>query len=782
MDSKSDKNSIKWLNALIAMAQWNRSLPFYFAKLFNEPEEYREALGLLRKVPEDGPPPAPGPTLNQKEWQTLYEKTTSTASLLKLFANTGDPFEDATPSQIWLLAEVSDLTSDPQTMFYSQNGTFYLVLNTIRQDSELNTKELIGICFNRFYALFDTDPDLTERLYELACSHDWYPVLASLKDARDYTIDESETTRATFKEWNDTLSTEQRKQVLDLFHVPRKLVKLAWEKRDIFDKALSSIAVDQRSELRQQVPNVAHSLFLEEFKTEVEEIESDLKLLAVIARHCVSTRKFVKLDGLVYSWPRIAGLAMANYSNLQYVEGLFLKRKPRPTDEELQLRDARELYELCAGNKAVIRFLKLRPYFKEINENELRRYRKLARGVSDATRVASSVASLSNVPGSASPSVSTVSTSTQVCELVIKSIPRPATFVPEQEQEFELFLRVADTEIANRRVTFSIRKLLDKMLSVIGVTSEDSLHSVLKNLFAGGNAESVLCRGGKELFSTIFVGSGLEEQFKATFQGDKPARLIIVIPSVREELHCLPWEWLPDPRYDELLLSSSLFSIVRSKPVRTEVSTQSLSPPIRIMGLFPNAPLGTREVSDNSMKALKNLSGSHFKSLARENATVTKVKEELEKFRPHIVHFEGYVSFSPEDNAGLRIFFSGARDAEPVGLPEFESVLKASDVQLLVIGRNESNRVSGNAGPVLASRVVRMAVPTVLAPIRKVDEVTATAFTTEFYRAFLKGNTLEQALYIARQNAASNGADWTSFALFSDPWVLDDFKPLPPAL
>jgi hypothetical protein len=74
-----------------------------------------------------------------------------------------------------------------------------------------------------------------------------------------------------------------------------------------------------------------------------------------------------------------------------------------------------------------------------------------------------------------------------------------------------------------------------------------------------------------------------------------------------------------------------------------------------------------------------------------------------------------------------------------------------------------------------------MAVPTVLAPIRAIDEVTATAFTTEFYTALLAGNTLEQALFIARQKVAARGGDWTPFALFSDPWVLDDFKPLPPA-
>lgn len=785
MDPETEKKAVQWLNALIAMAQWNNSLPFYFAKLFNNRPEYERALELLREGGKEGAvPEPPGNALNAQEWRTVYEKITATPSLLNLFANNRDPFQSATPSQIWLLAEISDLTSDPQLMFYSQNGTFHLVLNTIRQNSELNTQALIGDGFNRFYALLDTDAELAKLVYELACSHGWYPVLASLKDARDYTIDESDATKARLKDWNERLSTEQRKQVLDLFPVPRTLVKLAWERQDLFDNALKSIEVDQHSELSQLVPNVAHGLFRTEAEAKIKEIETDLDLLAVIARHCISTRKFVKLDGLVYSWPRIAALAMANYSGLVYVEGLFLKRKPRPSDEELQAKDARELYDLCAGNKAVIRFLKLRPYFHEIDENELRRYRKLARAVSDTSPVASSAPSSSNISASAftPKTVFPVSIPTQVCELVITGVPKPATFVPEQEDEFQLLLRVSDHEIANGKVTFSVRKLLDKILGAIGVPSEGVLHTTIKNLFSAGNAETVLVRGGKELYSTIIVGSGLEEKFKAIFQNDKPVRLIVVIPSIREELHCLPWEWFPDPRSDELLLSNESFSLVRSKPVRSEVSTLPLTRPIRMIGVYPNAPIGTRDVSNSSMNIFQKLEGANYRLFARDNAPLTTVKEWLEKFHPHIVHFEGYVDFAGEYGAGLRIFFSKETGTEPVGLPEFESLLKLNQVQLLVIGQNESRRVYENAGPVLASRVVRMAVPTVLAPIRAVDEVTANTFNAEFYQALIRGDTLEQALFHARQKVKGTGADWTPFALFSDPWLLDDFKLLPQSL
>jgi hypothetical protein len=111
MASEDDeKNLIKWLNALIAMAQWDPNLPFYFARLFNQPQEYKETLRLIRKLPITVPPSSwPGPTLSEKEWQTVYEKTTTVASLRKLFDDHRNPFEGALSSQIFLLAEVSDL-------------------------------------------------------------------------------------------------------------------------------------------------------------------------------------------------------------------------------------------------------------------------------------------------------------------------------------------------------------------------------------------------------------------------------------------------------------------------------------------------------------------------------------------------------------------------------------------------------------------------------------------------------------------------------------------------
>jgi hypothetical protein len=640
---------------------------------------------------------------------------------------------------------------------------------------------------------------MTERIYELARTADWYPVMASLKDGNDYTIDESDSTRETLQTLLADLTRELRPLVLSLFHVPRNLVTLAWEQQNLFRNALQEIRKQKpaavEEDLKPQVANVAYDLFVTDAKDQLEEIESDLMLLELVARHYYRMRQFVKLDGLVYSWPRIGTLARANYSGLRYVEKLILKKEKKPEDAELDSKDARELYALCANNKTVVSFLKLQPYFKEIPEEELRRYRPLARPASEelggyrslvrpvSMGGAENTSTPSGPATSSSAVVSQVLTAPSVaCELLINTIPLP---VPasgaEQEYEFDVSIKFPGFEAPPaQRVRFSIKKLLERVLAAVGVTSEDSLQFTLKTLFSGTNAEEFLVRGGRELFNALVAGTSLEEPFTRILsaQPNQLVRLIVIIQSIREDLHFLPWEWLPRPGSNELLLSDERFSLVRSKPVPSEVSKQSLFSPITIMGLFPNVPIGARGVSESSIQALEALrnAGTHCWLLKRDEANLKRVTEDLDKFRPQIVHFEGWVEPSPGEGSGLRIFFSEGDNVAPLGLPEFEKLLKLNNVQLLVIGRNESNRVYGNPGPMLASRIARMGVPSVLAPVRAVDDEAATEFITEFYHWFLAGITLEQALFNARDRVAARRGDWSSFALFSDPWVLDDFR------
>jgi len=790
MSPRDENKLMEWLNALIVLAQWDKNLPLFIGRLVHKPEQYRKALERIREPsPNDGPPPPPGDVLNEAEWQRLFMFTTRAASLRKLFAAGRDPFLGATKDEISLLASISDLTTDDQTMFYSQNGTFQLVLETVRQRPELDTASLLTDGLNKFYTLLETNEVVAEQLYKLACTDNWHVVLASLYDYRDYTTDYNLTAKTSLEEWNKTLTMELRSVLLKpgkLYRVPQKLIKLAWERRNLFTAALNSIPSDKRPtgfELRQQVSNIAYPLFVKEAKVEIDEIESELQMLAVVALHYLSMRKFVKLDGLVSGWPYIAGLAMANFKNLEYVEDFFVEKKQRPTVEELEQRDARELYERCANDPVMIRFLQFRPYFREINEDELRRYRPLAPVTISAPIPAPPppiVAPPDEDVGVAKAFAPTAVTPARVCELVIELTRQPEEFAIA-EAEYEVTLLVSGTEVAKGNTTFSIRKLLDRMLNTIGVTSEESLQSVMKGLFAGNNAEQVLVRGGAQLLNTFITQTGMKEKLADAFSGEQPVRL--VISPTLEALHFLPWEWLPRPGYPELLLSNVRFSLVRSRLADTETIPLPLGSPVRILSLFPNSPVGTRDISESSINALEILTseGAQYKPLVRDEATLIRVTDELKKFRPQIVHFEGYVNFASDMGPDVTVLLSSLESStEPVHLSGFASLLQENDVQLFVVGRNELNRTIYNPAAVISTSLAGSAVPAVLAPIRAVDDATATSLTTEFYKAFIGGNNLEQALYTARRKVASRGGDWTSFALFANPSILDYFQPLPP--
>ena len=781
MRSRSDQNKlIEWLNALIVMAQWDKILPSYLARLFNKPEQYQQALHLITAGPPETTPDKPGDALNEEEWRKFYKFTTRAESLRKLFATGRDPFHGADKNDISLLAELSDLTTDLQTLFYSQNGTFQWVLETVRQRPELETASLITAGLNKFFTLLDKNEAVAKKLYELACSNDWHVVLASLNAGRDYTTDESPAAKQSLANWNRDLTDELREILLKptkLYRVPQKLIKLAWERRNLFKDALVTIPTDSRLtgfELRQQVSNVAYPLFVKDAKSEIEEIESDLQLMAVVARHYISVRKFVKLDGLVSGWPKIASQAMANFRNLEYVEDFFVdKTKQRPTQEELDKRDARELYDHCANDQTVIRFLRLRPYFKEIDEDELRRYRPLA-AVSIADPAQPSTPTIITPPAAtmeATPVAPTAARPARNCQLVItvaKDRPGCEVLFVTPVSEVKAFVQVPVDEI------------LDRMLKAIGVVSEESLQSIMTGLFSGPNAEQTIVRAGAQLLNIFITQSGLEEQLANELRGDGPVRLVITSDS--EVFQYLPWEWLPRPGYAELLLSNPRFSLVRSSYVRPIATTVPLNPPVKVLGVFPNSPVGSRDISESSIKSLEVASeGGQFRSLIRDNASVIRMTDELVAHTPHIVHFEGYVNFLSEMDRNVAFILSSlTASTEAINLARFSDLLYQNHVQLFVMGRNESSRTFGNGGAAISHRLIVSGVPAVLAPIRAVDDTTATALTTEFYRAFLAGHNLEQALYTARRKVASRGGDWTPFVLFANPEVLDFFQPLPP--
>ncbi|HEV2834185.1 MAG TPA: CHAT domain-containing protein [Pyrinomonadaceae bacterium] len=798
------KQTIDWLNKLVAMAQWDAKLPFYTATLFSKPKPYqqflREAKAEKIGVP-DAPSPAEVETPFALAHRKLLERIAVTQQLHEMFGADQDPFYGASHEYLQLLAEVSDMSIDPSSEVSSRNGTFLAVCDELRRSKEWQTQQIDTFlidCLKKFLSLVETDEPIAKMLHELSLTPYWYVVLASLRDKLEYALEEGPAAAETVNQWRAKLTTDLRKLLFKPGHLSRApimLIRIAWTELETIKnvgRSLPPPAPDEDpDELRKQVATEALPLLKKKWATVFLGIESDLKVLAIVARHFINVRKFAKLDGFVYTWPEIARLGMANYVALEYVEEVLVGKR-KATETELEAKEATDLYNKCQNNHALIRFLRLKPYFSEIDENELRRYRPLAPIVITDTPPKSPVEQARS--GDFAPQQQPASPSTpKRFDVSVLHIKRMTEVLSESETAYEVALSGRDPRQTSGPL-FAVRKLLENIRSSMGASSDVNLQEVLKELFSSSPtlAEERMARGGLTLENQIFLPE-LSDEIRILPLG-KGRRLIINSPD--GEIHFLPWEWLPAKVTPGVLLASPDYSIVRGaleKPTDppylatpppispAPLIPPPLIPPLRVLGIFPTAPRGRRFTSEETLKTLGPLlttAGGDFKFLVESDATLKNVEFYLDDLKPQVVHFEGYMgtaSTTGFETDELRILLSKP-DNEGIPVEWFGGLLKGKGVQLLVTGRNSTTRLYDNRIAIAALRMLKAGVPAIITPIRAIADASATTFTAEFYSAFLQENTLEAALHIARRKLASKGGDWSVFALFADPARLDSFQ------
>lgn len=790
------KQTIDWLNKLVAMAQWDAKLPFYTATLLSKPKPYQQFLREA-KAEKVGVPAAPSPASVETPYalahRKLLERIAITQQLHEMFGADQDPFQGASSEYLQLLAEVSDITTDPHAMVNSRNGTFLAMCGDLRELKEFETQHLDTFLIDflkKFLSFAETNEPIAKMLYELSLTPHWYVVLASLRDNREYAVEEGPAAAEMVKQWQAKLTPKpDLKKLLfkpgHLSRAPIKLIRIVWPElesiKEEVGRSLPPVAPDEDpDERRTQEATEALPILRKKAPTVFLSIESDLKVLAIVARHFIDVRKFAKFDGFVYTWPEIARLGMANYKGLQYVEDILIG-KQKATETELEAKEATDLYNKCQKEHALIRFLRLKPYFSEIDENELRRYRPLAPIRITETPPKSPVeqARSGDFAQQQPPSPPLPA---KRFDVRVVHITRRGEVFPESVTTYDVTLSGPGNSYVTT-ATLSVRKLLEEIRSAMGASSDVNLQEVLKELFSSSPtaAEDRMARGGLTLANGII---GPPQQIDTLFMGAAQVRLIINSPD--GEIHFLPWEWLPARSGPGVLLASPDYSIVRTAlatpPEPLSLFTPApLIPPLRLLGIFPSAPKGRRFTSQETLKNLVPLisaEGGEQVFLPEAEATLKNIENHLEDLKPQVVHFEGYIgtaSTTGFETDELRILLSKP-DHEGIPVEKFATLLKDKGVQLLVAGRNSTTRLYDNRIPIAALRMLKAGIPAIITPIRAIADGSATTFTTEFYRAFLQENTLEGALHIARRKLALKGGDWSVFALFAEPARLDSLQ------
>src|SRR5690242_4017099 len=279
------KLTIEWLNKLVMMAQWPGKLPFCVVWLFGAREQYQKFLLQVRTGATDDTDDTDQSVKTARE--KLLEAVAKWPALKELFAATADPFANAPLDHLQLLADVSDITTDPQRMVWSRNGTFVAVVEVLQKSQDFDTEALIVDWLNKYFDLLEADESVAEMLYNLSEESYWLVVLASLRDGRDYTGDEAPIVAQTLREWQAKLTTELRAVLFKSGHLsraPAKLIRMAWNNQQHFTDARNIIPADKRDqnplEERKQVVNESLSFFKDKSRVEYDEIEADLLVLA----------------------------------------------------------------------------------------------------------------------------------------------------------------------------------------------------------------------------------------------------------------------------------------------------------------------------------------------------------------------------------------------------------------------------------------------------------------------------------------------------------------------
>lgn len=149
------KRMIEWLNKLIMLAQWERKLPFHTVQLLTDPAEYQAFLTRVRASATDKTQLTDSSTENTPvvvARKKLLEAVAAVPALRELFGSDENPFKDAPPDHLELLAEVSDVTAESQKMVFSRNGMLEAVMAGM-QSGELDPNPLIVEDLKKFLAL-----------------------------------------------------------------------------------------------------------------------------------------------------------------------------------------------------------------------------------------------------------------------------------------------------------------------------------------------------------------------------------------------------------------------------------------------------------------------------------------------------------------------------------------------------------------------------------------------------------------------------------------------------
>ena len=729
--------------------------------------------------------------LTEPRYLELYKTITQNAALLRLMQSPPN-FSTEKPFEITTLSRLSDSRPFAGGSTISSKNSFFMRI--LSSDETTTARTLLIEDFTKLVHFSQHFKEVCDLLFAIASDEKWISQMRAIENDMTSTVKTSglspnaEKLRDLMLEYKESKKAKKQ-ECYKLFVNPPLFstmlpeeVQLISENHQTLPAADSLLAEVFKSaneiDKSHRLADATIKLLAEDEK--FKELEASITLQLKVATYFLELRKFAKVDALNFKWRALGQqLRLGGAAPLKALEAEALK--PVPSYEALP-----ESWRPYLRDASLLRFLALRPLFKEFYKQDFDDYFAAAQTVKAEEQVV--VPQPAAAP--AAPSEPALATPPQVVSLfdnlrliiTAKDPTNPDNYllsiVVGKEAPVTSDITITETDFEELKVTLG-QSFQFRGLSSRPATRQWASGPVAAR-FADMDLEAILIRTGSRLFNVIFSDQDARRTFIEALRNRSHVRIVLELDGSR--LEALPWENLYVPELNMFPSVHKKYSIVRHFSDAISLFPRTLVPPLKILVVVASPedapPLDVQRERETLEKTLAAaVQNGQVKLEFSKNGTIEEVQRLLRLFEPHLFHFVGHGVFMDDKQHGVLLFEDENNRSRVTEAETVRKLLVDSNISLAVLNACDTG-ASGKLDAItgVAGTLVHNGIPAAIATMRNVMDTAALRFTREFYTAFVDGYTLERSLTESRKALSFEKEDWAAYALFTGTTNLDAFR------
>lgn len=780
-----DDRKRQLLDKIITLQSWSEHSLRKMRGFLAQPDTFPAVMTSIEKLLEDSQEDKPRPQaeagLGDDSQYEFYTEAVKSAPLFNLLK--GSPrFSAEPPDHTATCVEFADIKPHSgRTMLMTRDTAFMRILAAVEIQEPVDPAKLLVLDLTKLIYFDHERPDIFEKLRELADGTDWMSQLAALEGHFDPASISNGSGDEPLNQTADSL-----RQLLEVEDPssPSSVIKLFLDAPRF--SAMLREEVHLYEGVREQLPQAETLLAKELFASataidkyrriaaatlsllppvERQKVESYLALRREAAQYFLELRKSAKVDALIYKWPEIARQYQVNGP-------AFLKTlEAQVLEPETVAKGTAGSWQRYLEDEQLVRFLRLRPLFRDIYPHEFSKYIAAAQVV-------------------AKPEAQKISAS-------VPPVMAAAVYDQLEVVYDDFFVRIASIEGATDRYQVSLQREAGAPVSEeidIPISAADRFEAMPLEAFSarGGipvtrdahfranDLMAYLRQHGTQLYDMIFTSAAQRNFFEEALKTSRHLRIILEFNDQR--LMQLPWESLYVPALRTFPGLVTKYSLVRHFPQAISLTPRTLSPPLRILVVATNPHDAVlldikQEIEILNRTLAPAIQEGHVQLKIVEQGTLPAIQHDMRVFRPHLFHFIGHGTYQVDAQEGALIFENEDGTMRAVGASDLKTLLVDSNIILAVLNACDTGATGQqNVNTGIAGTLVNDGIPAAVATMSAVLDSQALMFTREFYQAFTDGYTLEASIIEARKAISIEKWNWAAYALFSNTTKLDSFK------